>query len=59
MFVVARPGETFEELCRRFKIGMERAGILREYRRRRRFIPDHERRRLKVQKALRRRNRAA
>jgi ribosomal protein S21 len=53
VFVTIRPGETFEELLRRFKRGME-SGLLREYRRRRRFIPAHERRREKVRRALRR-----
>lgn len=59
MYVVARPGEPFESLLLRFRRGMETAGVLREARRRRRFIPNHERRRAKVQKALRRRNRTA
>jgi ribosomal protein S21 len=49
----------FEALLLRFRRGVEASGILREYRRRRRFIPNHERRRAKVQKAIRRRNRAA
>ena len=35
MFVTAWPGEDFESLYRRFKRGMEAAGILREARRRR------------------------
>jgi len=41
----------------RFKRGMERAGILAEARRRRRFVPTHERRREKVRNALRRQKR--
>jgi ribosomal protein S21 len=32
MFVQAREGESFEELDRRFKRGIEASGILREYR---------------------------
>jgi ribosomal protein S21 len=54
-----RAVETFEELLLRFRRGMERHGILRDYRRRLRFVPNHERRRLEVQKALRRQKRAA
>ena len=57
MFVVLRDGEGFEELYRRFKRGVEAAGILREYRRRRHFQPAHELRRLKVQAARRRQRR--
>ena len=53
MFVKARDGEPFEELYRRFKRGMESSGILREYRRKQRFTPAHEERRLKIQKAAR------
>ncbi len=33
MAVNARPGETFEELFRRFKRAVEAGGILRDYRR--------------------------
>ena len=39
MFVNAREGESFEELYRRFKRGLEASGILREYRRKQRFKP--------------------
>ena len=53
MFVKAREGEPFEELYRRFKRGMEGSGILREYRRKQRFTPNHELRRQKIQKAAR------
>jgi ribosomal protein S21 len=45
MYVVAREGETFEELTRRFKRGIEAAGILRNYGRKQRFRPAHEERR--------------
>ena len=48
MYVVAREGETFEELFRRFKRGIEAAGILRDYRRKQRFKPAHEERRDKI-----------
>ena len=54
MFVVRREGEDFEGLYRRFKRGMENAGVLAEYRRRQRFVPEHERRRLKILKARQR-----
>ncbi len=53
MFVTARPGEPFEELYRRFKRGMEASGIIREYRRKQRFEPNHELRRRKIQSAAR------
>jgi ribosomal protein S21 len=56
---IARPGETFEELYRRFKRDIETSGILREVKRRQHFIPEHERRRAKVQSALRRRAKVA
>ncbi len=57
MYVNAREGETFEELWRRFKRGMETSGILREYRRKQRFEPNHELRRQKIRKANRKRAR--
>ena len=57
MHVVAREGEAFEELYRRFKRGIEASGLLREYRRKQRFIPAHELRREKIRKAARARAR--
>ena len=59
MYATLREGETFEELYRRFKRGMEASGILREYRRKQRFTPNHELRRQKIQKAARNRKRAS
>jgi ribosomal protein S21 len=59
MFVNARPGEPFEELYRRFKREMEASGLLREYRRKQRFIPAHEERRDKIRAARRKLLRAA
>ena len=53
MYATRREGETFEELYRRFKRGMEASGILREYRRKQRFEPNHELRRRKIQQAAR------
>jgi ribosomal protein S21 len=58
MFVQAREGEPFEELYRRFKRGMEASGLLREYRRKQRFIPAHEERRDKIRSAARKKRRA-
>ena len=58
MFVNARPGEPFEELYRRFKRGIEASGLLREYRRKQRFIPAHEERRDKIRSAARKKRRA-
>ena len=57
MAVNRREGETFEELFRRFKRGVETSGILREYRRKQRFTPAHEERRAKIRAAQRRRRR--
>ena len=53
MYVKARDGEPFEELYRRFKRGIEGSGLLREYRRKQRFTPNHELRREKIRKAAR------
>jgi ribosomal protein S21 len=53
MFVNARSGESFEELYRRFKRGLEASGLLREYRRKQRFKPAHEERRDKIRAAQR------
>ena len=58
MFVQAREGESFEELYRRFKRSIEASGILREYRRKQRFIPAHEERRDKIRAAARKVRRA-
>ena len=58
MHVSAREGESFEELFRRFKRGMEASGILREYRRKQRFKPAHEVRRDKIRAAARKLRRA-
>ena len=49
----------FEELFRRFKRGIEAAGILRDYRRKQRFKPAHEERRDKIRAAGRKLRRAA
>ena len=59
VYVTAREGEPFEGLYRRFKRGMEASGILREYRRKQRFVPEHELRRDKIRKAARNRARAS
>ena len=59
MYATLCEGETFEELYRHWKRGMEASGILREYRRKQRFTPNHELRRQKIQKAVRNRKRAA
>ena len=59
MYVTARDGEPFEELFRRFTRGMQNSGILREYRRKQRFEPNHELRRQKIRKAARTKARAS
>ena len=53
MYVTAREGESFEELYRRFKRGIEASGLLREYRQKQRFKPTHEVRRDKIRAAQR------
>ena len=58
MHVQARDGEPFEELYRRFKRGMEASGMIREYRKKQRFIPAHEARRDKIRSAARKKKRA-
>lgn len=58
MYVTAREGESFEELFRRFKRGIETSGLLREYRRKQRFKPAHEERRDKIRAAARKKKRA-
>ena len=52
MYVTAREGKSFEELYRRFKRGIEASGLLREYRRKQRFIPAHEARRDKIDRTV-------
>ena len=55
MHVVAREDETFDQLLRRFKSGIEKAGILREFKRKQRFKSAGEQRREKMEAAARRR----
>ena len=55
MHVEAREGEPFDQLLRRFKTGIEKAGILREYKRKQRFKSAGELRREKAKAAARRR----
>jgi ribosomal protein S21 len=54
MEVKRREDETFDQLLRRFKTGMEKAGILREYKRKRRFKSAGEVQREKARAAARR-----
>jgi ribosomal protein S21 len=56
--VTLQPGEPFDALLRRFKRGVDLAGVLRDYRRQRWFIPNHERLRAKRRRARRRAARA-
>ena len=55
MHVEVREGEPFDQLLRRFKTGIEKAGILREYKRKQRFKSAGELRRYKAKAAARRR----
>jgi ribosomal protein S21 len=56
MQVLIREEETFDQLLRRFKSGIEKAGILREYKRKQRFKSTGELRREKAKAAARRRS---
>lgn len=58
MFVVARKGESFEELYRRFKRGIEASGLLHEYRWKQLLKPEHEELRDKIRAAHRKAARA-
>ena len=57
MHVEAREGEAFDQMLRRFKTGIEKAGILREYKRKQRFKSAGELRREKAKAAARRQSR--
>lgn len=55
MEVLARPGEPFEALLRRFKNGVERGGILGDYKRHQTFMSRGEKARAKIKRAERKR----
>ena len=55
MQVTVREDETIDQLVRRFKTGVEKAGILREYKRKRFFKSNGELAREKAKAAARRR----
>ena len=55
MQVSVRDDETIDQLVRRFKTGVEKAGILREYKRKRFFKSNGELAREKAKAAARRR----
>ena len=57
MQVIVREDETIDQLVRRFKTGVEKAGILREYKRKRFFKSNGELAREKAKAAARRRAR--
>lgn len=57
MHVVAREGESAEELLGRFKRGMVRSGILKDLKKRRYFVGPGEERRMKAKAAERKRKR--
>jgi ribosomal protein S21 len=59
LMVTPREGESQESLLNRFTKTVQRDGILREVKRRRHFISNHEQERLVKQKAARKRARAA
>ncbi len=53
MQVIARDGESVEELLSRFKRGMARSGILKDLKKRRFFVGPGEQRRMKEKEAAR------
>lgn len=55
MHVETREGEDFDQLLRRFKAGVAKAGILKEFKRKQRFRTAAELRREKAKAAARRR----
>ena len=57
MHVEPREGESFDQLLRRFKTGIDKSGILREYKRKRYFKTNSELQRDKAKAAARRRTR--
>jgi ribosomal protein S21 len=59
LIIERREGETNERLLARFRQMMQQAGILREAKRRRRFISRSEARRMAHAKAMRRARRNA
>jgi ribosomal protein S21 len=59
LIVTPRDGESGEQFVARFTKLVQRDGILREVKRRRHFISNHEAERLVKQKAARKRARAA
>ncbi len=59
MHVQVRDDESFDQLLRRFKTGVEKAGILREYKRKQRFKSAGELRREKEKAAARRRRKGS
>ena len=59
MHILRREGETFEQLMRRFKQGVERSGLLRDMKRKRYHVSRGQAKRLKAQAAQRRQRRRA
>ena len=57
MHVEPREGESFDQMLRRFKTGIDKSGILREYKRKRYFKTNGELQRDKAKAAARRRTR--
>ncbi|MDE2313377.1 MAG: 30S ribosomal protein S21 [Elusimicrobia bacterium] len=58
VFVKVREGEAIDEVLRRFKRECERNGILREIKRRERYIPSSLKRKMKAAEAMRKRRRS-
>jgi ribosomal protein S21 len=55
--VVRRPGESFEDLLKRFRKKVSRSRILSEAKKHRYFVSNSEKRRIALRKAIRRERR--
>ncbi|HEY8477270.1 MAG TPA: 30S ribosomal protein S21 [Chloroflexota bacterium] len=55
MEVRPRPGESFDSLLKRFKVAVEKAGIISDYKRRQAFMSKGEKIRAKLKRAERKR----
>jgi len=54
MRVVLQPGESQEDLLKRFRKAVQREGILSRARRKRWYVPPSEEKRIRLRKAIRR-----
>lgn len=55
MYVSLRPGESFDQLLKRFRAGVAKDGIISEYKRHQSFMSKSQQVRAKIQRAARKR----